>query len=446
MEKFINFRLFPYYSLFRYLSSRFVLVVSILTMVAIGAALISAIAGQFGEYQLASFGLKAAIGLALIIIIYIVPKLARTMRLEYLRSEYSIHIPNTGLLFCAVILIVAILALSSGNNLLYLVLAVLLSTMFISWILSRLNLGRIKVAIRYPDHIFVDEEVPFEVAVTSCKRLIPAFSIAVGMSEQNNIQGKMREAAQVAYFPIIPAKILAQMRIQRSFARRGIYPVLGFQLITRYPFGFIEQRRMIEALGEITVYPQPKPLEDFFHLNPLNNGRVESHLKGSGSDLYAIRRYLTNDHHHHIDWKATAKTTQLMVREFTRDDDWRVTIAFDPQVEDGAANGDFTEKFERAIVLAASLVNYFINQGAEVRLLTNAHDSGFGIGSQQLYSVLRKLAQLEPETYRSDSEHRLQELFSPLSAPEEQCRILITSRAPGSTYLPSPDVISIDEL
>src|SRR5262245_12156549 len=221
-DDFRLFRLFTFIS-----SSRFVLVTSLLTMVAIGAAMISTVAGQIGEDQLASFGSKAALGLALIIVIYIVPKLARSMRLEYLRSEFSIHIPNTGLLFCALILIVTILALSSGNNLLYLVLAVLLSTMFISWIVSRLNLSRIKVAIRYPYHIFVGEEVPFEVAVTNSKWLIPTFSVTIGISEQS---GHGRETAQVAYFPIIPTKIFAQMRIRRSFPKRGIYPVAGLVL------------------------------------------------------------------------------------------------------------------------------------------------------------------------------------------------------------------------
>lgn len=433
--------------LFRYSSHRIILVTTLLTIVAIGALMISSVAGQIGDYQLASFGSKAALGLALIIFIYIVPKLARSMRLEYLRSEFSIHIPNTGLLFCALILIVTILALSSGNNLLYLVLAVLLSTMFISWIVSRLNLSRMKVAIRYPDHIFVGEEVPFEVAVTNCKRLLPAFSVSVVMSEQHGHRN-IREATQVAYFPIIPAKIFAQMRIRRSFDKRGIYPLVGFVLVTRFPFGFIENRRMIEAPGEITVYPQPKPIEDFIHLIPLNNGRIESHLKGSGSDLYAIRRYLSNDHHHHIDWKATAKMTQLMVREFTRDDDWQVTIAFDPQVEESAADEDFMEKFERAIILAASLLNHFINQGAEVRLLSAGHDSGFGIGSQHSYSMLRILAQLEPETYRTDSNNRPEELFTPLSAPDEQFRILIRSatRETIGKGLPSPHLISIEEL
>ncbi len=430
-------------------SLRFALITSLLSVVAIGAALISAVAGQFGRYQLESLGSKAALGLALVVVLYIVPRLARSVKLEYLRSEYSIHIPNAGLIFLALILVVTILAMSSGNNLLYLVLAVLLATMFVSWASSRSSLNHIKIAVRYPDHIFVGEAVPFDVTVTNGKRLLPAFSIAAAMIERSG-SGSSRELTGVAYYPIVPAGGCARMRIERSFVKRGVYPVRGFVIGTRFPFGFIEQRRSIEAPGEIAVYPQPGQLDDFIHLVPLANGRVETYLKGTGSDLYAIRRYLSSDHHHHIDWKATAKTTQLMVREFTSDDDWRVTMIFDTRVEEPvAAVPKFTEQFERAITLAATLISYFINEGAEVRLVTVGEDSGFGIGKNHSYTMLRQLAQLAPEAGEEDSSHRLEEMFSTRRIGADQTWILMTMAARGSIVarLPhSAQIISIEEL
>ena len=113
-------------------SFRFALISILLTVAALGALMISAVAGQIGDDDLASLGSKAALGLAIIILIYVVPRMARGMKVEYLRSEFSIHIPNAGLVYCAVILVVTILSLSSGNNLLYLILSILLATMFLS--------------------------------------------------------------------------------------------------------------------------------------------------------------------------------------------------------------------------------------------------------------------------------------------------------------------------
>ena len=117
-------------------SVRFIFISALLTAAAIGVALISVIAGQIGEYELASLGSKAALGLALVIVLYVAPRLAQNINFN---SEFSIHIPNAGLLFFALILLVMILSLSSGNNLLYLVLSALLATMFVSWAPSRLS-------------------------------------------------------------------------------------------------------------------------------------------------------------------------------------------------------------------------------------------------------------------------------------------------------------------
>jgi uncharacterized protein (DUF58 family) len=427
-------------------SLRFILISALLTVAAIGAAMISAAATQIGKNELASVGSKAALGLALIIVVYVVPRLARSVRLEYLRSDYSIHISNAGLVFCAVILTVTILSLSSGNNLLYLVLAVLLATMFVSWVASRLCLGRLNISLRFPDHNFVNDSIPFDVTILNRRQLFPAFSLAVAISEHSSPKPS-RDFTELAYFPIIPAATQARMRIERSFAKRGIYPVSGFVIGTKFPFGFIEQRRFIEAPREIAIYPQPQPLDDFHQLIPLKHGRVESRLKGSGSDLYAIRQYLSSDHHHHINWKATAKTARLMVREFTRDDDWRVTIAFDPQVEEAAANKpDFSDKFERAITLAASMIDYFIGEGAEVRLLTNEHDSGFGIGRTHCYTLLRQLAPLAPERSENGVRATAGDCLSRSPQSDEQIRVLIGSSFSDIHLTRATQIINFEEL
>ncbi len=430
-------------------SIRFVLISSMLTVAAIGAAMISAIAGHIGEYGLATLGSKAALGLAVIIVIYVVPRMARSVRLEYLHSDFSINLPNAGLIFCVLIFVITILALTSGNNLLYLVLAVLLATMFISWVASRVCLGGVSVVVRYPDHIFVDETVPYDVTLTNRQRLMPVFSITVAMSEQQRVTSP-RELAEIAYFPLVQAKTQARMRIERNFRKRGIYPVYGFVISTKFPFGFIEQRRFIEAPGEVVVYPKSQPLDDFFDRIQIAQGRVESRLKGRGSDLYAIRQYHSSDHHHHIDWKATAKTTRLMVREFTRDDDWRVTIAFDPHVKkEIASSPEFIEKFERAVTFTASLIDYYNNEGAEVRLLTGIDDSGYGIGRMHCYAMLRLLAQLEPETNVDGMCGQVKKEFSSSPGGDDQLRILVTSAEAGlrNPHLsPSAYVVSIEEL
>ena len=448
---------------------RFLLISTLLAGAAVGAGLIAAVAGHVGGLRLAAISSKAALGLAIIIVLYVAPRLARSVQW---RSEYAMHVTNAGLIFSAAILLVTILALSSGNNLLYLVLAVLLATMIVSVLGARLNLKRLGASVRYPDHIFANEAVVFEVMLHSKKRLLPSFSLSVDLVEEHPlsllvplpalhpaslpasaptsspIESKTadRKAAALGYFPIVPARAHARMRVERIFTRRGIYPVRGFIISTGFPFGFVEQRRLLEWDGEIAVYPQPRQLDDFAHLLPVAQGRIESRAKGSGSDLYAIRPYLSSDHHHHIDWKATAKTAGLMVREFTRDDDWRVTITFDSQTdEQTAAAPAFDEMFERAIAFAAGLITHFTDLGAEVRLATPHQvdaDSGFGTGPAHRFEMLRRLAQVSPQVFSAASGNgasdktpnraRLPRLNDELAAGME---ILIT---PNSGKSPQP--------
>ncbi|HZF37697.1 MAG TPA: DUF58 domain-containing protein, partial [Blastocatellia bacterium] len=297
---------------------------------------------------------------------------------------------------------------------LYLVLSALLATMFVSWAPSRLNLSRIGVSVRFPNHIFAGESAAFDLTVTNGNRLLPAFSLTVAMSEGAagaQAAAKAKERAQnpseLVYLPIVPARASASARIERGFPKRGVYPINGFVVHSRFPFGFIEQRRRLEAKGEIVVYPAPLPLDEFGHAAPPLLGRVESRAKGSGSDLYAIRRYISSDHRRQIDWKATAKTSQVMVREFTRDDDWRVTVVFDARVEkESASTPEFAEKFERGVTLAASLISQFIRAGVEMRLITipvtdsiiGGNDSGFGIGNAHSYKMFYQLALIAPVT------------------------------------------------
>jgi uncharacterized protein (DUF58 family) len=453
-------------------SLRFALISALLISAALGAAFISAAAAQMGEYELASLSSKAALALAICIVLYVVPRLARNVGLEYLRSSLSLNVTSAGWVFLTFILVVTTASLSTGNNLLYLVLATLLATMVVSGLASRLSLSEVSVTLRFPDHIFAGEPTQLEVMLSNQKRWLPSFSLAIATLDRRQQRGLWRRKTasptnfvqrrlpsrllgELAYFAIVPGGAQARIRIERTFGQRGTYPVCGFMIATRFPFGFVERRRFVDASGEIVVYPSPLPLDDFYHLLPFTQGQMESPLKGSGSDLYAIRQYLRTDHPRHVDWKATAKTARLMVREFTRDDDWRVTIALDTHLpgtaQHASPNGNEPdEKFERAVTLAASLITHFITEGAEVRLIIGREDFGFGSDNDHRYGLLRALARLEPVYNGKESKspskaaEGIAELHSgeaaawnlvermPALAADDQFKILITPAARGS--------------
>src|SRR5262249_20200792 len=99
------------FSLFRQKQSvRFLSIIASLTLAAIIAAIVAEGADRNGNYELGSISAKISVGLAVIIVIYVITKLAQSLSLQ---SDISLQITNSGLVFSALILLVAILSLSS---------------------------------------------------------------------------------------------------------------------------------------------------------------------------------------------------------------------------------------------------------------------------------------------------------------------------------------------
>jgi uncharacterized protein (DUF58 family) len=189
----------------------------------------------------------------------------------------------------------------------------------------------------------------------------------------------------------------------------------------------------VRAEGEIIVFPPLLPVDDFFDAMPMLAGTAESVLRGEGVDLYSLRDYRPNDHMRHIDWKASAKTRRLTVRETLREDERRLSIFFDP-TRHGQAPGEFDERFERAVELAASLAQHFMAEGAEVEMVTPDAVVRPGQGRDHLYRILGSLAVLLPTAAPADAGGVAWDLLDllPGLSDDHRFKILITAAPKGS--------------
>ncbi len=132
-----------------------------------------------------------------------------------------------------------------------------------------------------------------------------------------------------AYFPYIPAGSELKADLDLRFDRRGRYQQKTFGLATRFPFAFLTKTRHVPLAREIMVYPRVEPADEFFEVLPMITGEFETFARGRGDDLYLIREYIPEDSARHVDWKATAKSGSLKVREFSREDERKLRIVFD---------------------------------------------------------------------------------------------------------------------
>src|SRR5262249_14362327 len=306
---------------------------TLLVIAGLLAAIVTVLARRENENTLAGAAAVLSLLIAVLLTIFIVPPLARSARLEVANWDAPIEPTSGGGIFFIIIVVVGFAAWNTGNNLLFMVFSLLCSTLFVGWMTARASLRDLTVSARFPDHIFAGESAPVIVTLRNTKRVLPSFSILVEARGPNSeLSGRSRRYLKrlLAYFSYVPHRAAAEQRVEQLFPKRGHVLIDGFELSTRFPFGFFRRRRRLRARNvDIVVYPKPEAIGDELHLLPMYAGRLASVRRGAGHDLFSMRDYQPQDDLRHIDWKATARVRKLTVREFTSEDERRITIVLE---------------------------------------------------------------------------------------------------------------------
>lgn len=436
--------------------------------VALGLALYSSAAAETGHLWAAGGAAILALALSVWVGVTIVPTLARRTPLRWLAYHIDYRLTREGVVYVIGVFVIALAALNTGNNLLFMILASMLAGIIVSGILSSIVLTGVGLKLELPDHIFAEQPVLATLEIENEKLSLPSFSLRVsGKASAGTEKGKAAKAdssarqkapglrmttksflrrgaergakgpaethkngaAQIltkpVYFPYIPRQQSARQKVELAFPRRGVYRQDAFGITTKFPFGFLQKTRRVDSEMELVVYPRVEPTEEFYEILPLISGEIESFYRGRGHDLYSIRDYVTTDSARFVDWKATAKTSALKVREFTREDERRVMLVLDPF---SAALGPAeAERFERAVTLAACLAWHFYEIDSEMQFRTDRMATPMASSREIIYDVLRELAFIEAQPGESDGK-----FLQKLTDEPDLFKIILTSQARGS--------------
>ncbi|MGA2263145.1 MAG: DUF58 domain-containing protein [Acidobacteriota bacterium] len=332
------------------------------------------------------------------------------------RSPFSFSITRSGSLYVFLVFLIALAAVNTGNNLLYLILAMLLAATAVAGVVARLSLRSIFVSLQVPQNVFERENVSIKISLRNQKRWLSSFSILVedlalirtrrGFRTLRKLKfwqfssppGTDQETPvlhHAAYFAAIPPGEVRAELITQSFDRRGRYHLEGMRLSTEFPFGFFRRGERVSVSGEVLVYPSIREISSDLHLLPFLPGKLEGKRPGHGESLYAIRMYREGESARLIHWKATAKTGKLMAREYAREEESEFCLILDTAMH--SPQPDSANRFEKAVSLAASLAAHFVNEAAEFEYLTPREYIPRGTGTEHLYRILRSLAVVKYE-------------------------------------------------
>ena len=396
---------------------------------AFAAALFSTVSRESGNVWATLVLASAALILATLVGLTTVPHLARRVVVTRLRDAVDYEVTRAGILYVVATLLIGIAALNTGNNLLYIIVAAMLAAILVSGVVSAVILRELELDVRLPQHVFAGRPVVGRILLRNPRRRLPSFSIHVVPSkkkksviqwhwepatfgfppkrppEQQWIRLPDRRVRRIvhdgsatgifdgsAYFPYLAPEAELSADLELCFQRRGQYAENSFGLATRFPFAFLTKTRRVPLQRTVLVYPGIEPTDEFLDVLPMITGEVEALVSGRGYDLYRIREYMPEDSARHVDWKATAKSGSLKVREFSREDERKLRLVFDNPAPGVLAS----EAYERAVGLAASLAWHFANEDADLAFVGQGYK-----GEPDIYKFLAYLARVTPQMENS---------------------------------------------
>ena len=298
-------------------------------------------------------------------------------------SVERVRITRVGVWYLVVVFVVAVAAINTGNNALFLVLGGTLALLVASGLISRRNLRRLDLELGRVGEVYARRPFSVPIRLVNRDRWMARRYLEIGAGAE----------AEPLIVPFVPRASTHRDRLAFCFRRRGNHALPGFRVLSIFPLGLFQKAMRHHRQLEVLVYPEILPLDSDSLFALGRTGEEPSPKVGQGHDLYAMRHFRTGDDPRGIHWKRTARTGELIYMEREADEGKRLLILLDNAVApltDEAAE----ERFERLVSEAASAGLEFLERGFEVALSTRTTSVPFGRGAMHRRRLLEVLALL----------------------------------------------------
>lgn len=162
--------------------------------------------------------------------------------------------------------------------------------------------------------------------------------------------------------PLLGPHQLTRLPVTVPTENRGVITVGPLTVARQDPLGLLRREMTWRDLHRVHVHPHTVVL-------PPNSAGLVRDLEGQASQrltdsdlsFHAVREYVPGDAMRHIHWKSTAKTGQLMVRQYEESQTARLAVLFDARRDEYLSD----EEFELGVSLAASVSLHAVREGRE---------------------------------------------------------------------------------
>ena len=314
------------------------------------------------------------------------PSFTRVRR--WLRPPRQLRPTRAGWTFFALTFGVGFAALNTGNNLLYLVLALMLSFLVLSGVLSESALRGIAVGRRVPRELHAERDAWVSVEVHNRQRRVAAYALVV--EDRIRVDGREVPAGRVFALRLEPGGSETRTYRLRP-TRRGELVFEGFVVSTRFPFGLFSKSLAIPAPERTLVYPALDAVAVPPEFGGVREaGDAVSGPRGRGGEVGGVREFVPGDAPRRIDWRVSLRARALWVRDVQSEHQAEVEVRL------RTARREPGDDFERDVRASASEVAAFLARGLRVGLRTDREHLEPRDGGRQRARLLGFLARVEP--------------------------------------------------
>lgn len=165
------------------------------------------------------------------------------------------------------------------------------------------------------------------------------------------------EQKQSFFLPVLSRRRPVTLSYQTQCDRRGLHHFPALLLHSTGPFGFFKTARSLAVASNLLIYPSYHPLKRLRLLEQQEFAQRQTANVGLGTQVIGTREYRAGDSLRQIHWRSTARRNQLVVKEFSNEDQLTLTVVLDLAQNSSLGNGK-TSTFETAVRLAASFGYY----------------------------------------------------------------------------------------
>ncbi len=293
-----------------------------------------------------------------------------------------------GGLLVVVALGLGLAAYNNANNVLFMALSLLLSSLVLSGVMSWVNFRGVRWRLVLPPRFRAGDSAPLRIDLANGKKIVPTYSLLFHANVRRHAQ------KQQLFLPerLDPGQTLSLDWIF-SPTRRGVETVEVAGVESQFPFGFLRKVTGGGVRHDILIWPARVDYEFAPpHSHRAHHPGETQRRPGPGADLLGLRPYRPGDAPRLVHWKASARLQHLVVRQ--TGEEQRAGFYF--VLDSLRAVWTDDAQFERLCSFVAALGEDLYTQG---RLLGYSIDGEPAQPIQRLgdlHGFFDRLARLEP--------------------------------------------------